>query len=239
MPHEVENVCCQGPKVCCIDGDVFKKFYRDLPRISLQSKTRAQLRDIRRKCYEQIMTLFAKENCDPPEHCEQNDVTVPSCVKWVIRRKYPDPENIYIGFSPKYEMLKQADTVYITFQKDMLNVLNVFYIVHPTNGLLPAVSNLNENQKIALKEILPHQQQGDDPYMVEPAINTLLIYSVVAIHKAFEAYIEKIKKYFIDINFLSVTMTKSDFSEWLNYRLRNGKFTIKYDKNFFKRLPSL
>jgi len=233
MSKDVENVCC-NQRDCRTQGEVFQKFYIDLLSAVLRSKTP---RDMRRQSYEKTANLFIKEKWYPFESGRQY-APLPSCVLWMIRRKYPDPNNSYIGFPPKKEMLKEIVCANETFRKNMQKHLDVVSVAHPETGVLTSISKLGEENMTKLKEILPPDPESDapsdDPYMVKPATDFLLQLALVANGAALEAFVEEMKLRCIDIVLSSATMSRNDFDEWLKSRLSSDEFIDKSDKQFFE-----
>ena len=102
MAQEIENKCC-GYRNCITSKRRFLKLCLDLEVLELCIRNRA---DIRNDCEDSSTSSFQKaaywqfilEKYGRLGTC--NRKVAPSCVVLRVRRQYPSPIGIYMGFRP-------------------------------------------------------------------------------------------------------------------------------------------
>lgn len=100
MPQEVENKCC-GRRNCVSQGRRFRKLCLDAEYLQLCSKNTADIRNDRQDSSSRTFRKAAYRNYVLDTHGylgKGKRKIVPSCCVLCIRRHYPSPTGVYMGF---------------------------------------------------------------------------------------------------------------------------------------------
>ena len=154
--------------------------------------------------------------------------------KMEIRREHPDPDNSYSGFpQTDHEMLQTLVDAHDKFKIEMKKYLDMINPLHPADTV-----TLTSNQEEPKNSLLQHPTSCNKPHLdpnrIKLLTDNLPKLLITPITAAFETFIDQIRLQLIDIIFLSTTITKSYFTEWLNSRLSGNTFTDQSDKDFFE-----
>jgi len=167
-------------------------------------------------------------------------VALPSCIVWVIRRKYEDKDGKYSGFPPTCELLQKAVDAHNKFTDDTKVYDSTVDMANPKDGLLTSLQKLNPNTQNAMCDGV--QEHGGPTWYetdnggrwiesVDKGIQVLPRLGFLACTTAFESFIHDSIKRCLDVLFPTRKVSSSDeicwmseFKRWSNSRANQSQF---------------
>jgi len=248
MPKDDENVCC-GENSC--RSDEFNEYLEEQtltqPNLKewegqfLQQETE-NARSIydklsengkrRRLCYWKASFYFHERGWYPQDSEDVKYVALPSCIVWLIRRRFEEKEKgAYTGFPPKLELLRDVVKARETFATSMKQYGTAINVADPDGGLLTTLQlQLESNEQKVFDELLRASGVTDDKAgglkqqwtdSSKECIETLPRLGLVACATSFEAFVHDMFKRCFETMFSTRTVNESDetyWHSWLNRR---------------------
>ena len=253
-PKEDENVCC-GVRPCRTEDHKFIQFMECLketlttPKFkecenaffeALSEEKRLKARKIytdltdmgklRRLCYWKTCSFFHDNRWYPQDGDAERYAALPSCVVWVIRRQYKEPqEGRYTGFPPKQELLQKVVDARETFKRDMDVYKTVVDSANPNGGLFSTLHKLKGNDlDVVYDKILLHANKQTEEQTAEiskerwtnsmkKGEEVLPRLGLVACATAFEAFVHDTFKRCLETVFSTRKVSNTDEKLWVSW----------------------
>ena len=196
----------------------------------------------RRLCYWKASSYFHDHDCYPQnrDKKEAEYKALPSCVVWLIRRRFKEEENkgaeksaSYTGFPPKSDLLQNAVKARETFEERMEEYRKAINVANPDGGLLATLKQLESEEQLnkVYDELVRASGATDDKAAglkrqwtesTGKCIEILPRLGLVACATVFEAFVHDMFKRSFNTMFSTRTVNESDETYWYSWLNRRA-----------------
>ena len=259
MPKDDENVCCVA-NPC--RSDAFKEYLEEQtstqPNLEewkdqfLQQETE-EARSVynslstngkfRRLCYWKASFYFHVQKWYPQDsHDDVKYTALPSCIVWLVRRRFEEKEKgAYTGFPPKLELLQDVVEARKTFEDRMNQCGTAVRVANPRGGLLTTFEQLESPKQLNKvydvllrasgapndKAACLKQQWADS---TGQCIGILPMLGLVACATVFEAFVHEMFKRCCETIFSTRIISEIDATHWLSWLNRRMLESIGWNR---------